>query len=97
MQSSVPSLPKVMANIAFVFFLKEAAASVAGGSLNKVSFYSTKLAGAPGPYEFAALAGLIGIVSEVQFKGIAKHAILHAIPGLGLIATIISTIAISPN
>lgn len=73
--------------------VKKAAEKVAGGMLNKVSYYATEIAGAPGPFEFAALATLIGIVSEVKVKGITKHAILHAIPGLGTIATIISTVA----
>ena len=73
--------------------VKEAAANITGGILNKVSFYSTKIAGAPGPYEFVTIATLLGIFAEVEFKGIAKHAILHAIPGLGLVVTIISYIA----
>lgn len=73
--------------------VKEAAAGIAGGALNKVSFYATKIAGAPGPYEFVAMAALIGIVAEVEFKTIAKHQILHAVPGLGLVATIISNVA----
>lgn len=73
--------------------VKSAAEKLAGGTLNKISYYANKLAGAPGPFEFAALAALIGVVTEVKIKGVAKHAILHAIPGLGTIASIISTVA----
>lgn len=73
--------------------VKKAAEKVAGSALNKISYYATELAGAPGPFEFVALASLIGIFAEVKFKGAAKHAILHAIPGLGTVASIISNIA----
>jgi hypothetical protein len=73
--------------------VKKAAEKVAGGTLNKISYYATELAGAPGPFEFVALASLIGIFAEVKFKGAAKHAILHAIPGLGTIASVISNVA----
>lgn len=75
--------------------VKQAAEKVSGGALNRLSFYATKLAGAPGPYEFVALASLIGIVAEVQFKGVAKHAILHAVPGLKTIASLISNVAMA--
>jgi ElaB/YqjD/DUF883 family membrane-anchored ribosome-binding protein len=73
--------------------VKQGAEKIAGGALNKISYYATKLAGAPGPYEFVAVASLIGIFAEVKFKGAAKHALLHAVPGLGTIASIISYIA----
>ena len=73
--------------------VKQGAEKIAGGTLNKFSYYATKLAGAPGPFEFAALATIIAIIAEVQFKGVAKHAILHAIPGLGTIASIVSNAA----
>lgn len=75
--------------------VKQGAEKIAGGTLNKFSYYATKLAGAPGPYEFVALAAIIGIIAEVKFKGVAKHAVLHAIPGLGMIAGIISNIAMA--
>jgi len=70
--------------------VKSGAEKVASGTLNKFSYYATELAGAPGPYEFKAMATLIGIISEVQFKGVAKHLIISAIPGLGLILSLIS-------
>ena len=70
-----------------------AAEKVASGVLNKLSYYATELAGAPGPYEFVALAAIIGIVAEVQFKGMAKTAIINLIPGIGTIASVISYVA----
>lgn len=73
--------------------VKSAAEKVSGGFLNKISYYATELAGAPGPFKFAAIATLIGIVAEVKFKGAAKHALLSAVPGLGTIASIISNVA----
>jgi ElaB/YqjD/DUF883 family membrane-anchored ribosome-binding protein len=73
--------------------VKKGAEKVAGGALNTISYYATELAGAPGPYKFVALAGLIGIIAEVKFKGVAKHALLHAIPGLGTVASIVSNVA----
>jgi hypothetical protein len=73
--------------------VKQAAEKVAKGTLGKLSYYATELAGAPGPFEFIALAGIIGIIAEVQVKGVAKHALLHAVPGLGTVASIISNVA----
>lgn len=73
--------------------VKELIGKAAKTGLDKLSLWATKLAGAPGPFEFVALAGLIGIIGEVQFKGVAKHAILHAVPGLKTIASIISNVA----
>lgn len=75
--------------------VKQGAEKVAAGVLNKLSYYATELAGAPGPFKFVALAAIIGIVAEVQFKGMAKHAIIHAIPGIGTIAYLISNIAMA--
>lgn len=73
--------------------VKQAAEKVAKGTLGKLSYYATELAGAPGPFEFIALAGIIGIIAEVKVKGAAKHALLHAVPGLGTVASIISNVA----
>ena len=75
--------------------VKQGAEKVAAGVLNKLSYYATELAGAPGPFKFVALAAIIGIIAEVQFKGVAKHAVLHAVPGLGLMASIISNVAMA--
>ena len=73
--------------------IKQGAEKITGGALAKFSYYATKLADAPGPYQFAALAAIVGILVEVQVKGVAKHAILHAVPGLGLVLSIISNTA----
>ena len=75
--------------------VKQGAEKVAAGVLNKLSYYATELAGAPGPFKFVALAAIIGIIAEVQFKGIAKSAILHALPGVGTVAYLISNIAMA--
>lgn len=75
--------------------VQSAAEKIAGGALNKLSYYATELAGAPGPYEFAALATIIGIVAEVQFKGAAKAALVNLIPGIGTVAYIISHVAMA--
>jgi len=74
--------------------VKELIEKGAKKGLEKLSVWATELAGAPGPFEFVALAGLIGIIGEVQFKGVAKHAILHAVPGLKTIASVISNVAL---
>lgn len=73
--------------------VKELIEKGAKKGLEKLSVWATELAGAPGPFEFVALAALIGIIGEVQFKGVAKHAILHAVPGLKTIASLISSAA----
>lgn len=75
--------------------VKENMADKAGGVLNTLSVYATKLAGAPGPFKFVALATLIGVVGEVIIKGQAKHAIVALIPGIGQVAGIISNVAMA--
>jgi hypothetical protein len=75
--------------------IKKGAETVAAGTLNRFSYYATELTGAPGPYEFKAMATLIGIITEVQFKGVAKHLIISALPGLGLILSLISHAAMA--
>lgn len=75
--------------------VKQGAEKVASGVLNKLSYYATELAGAPGPFKFVALATIIGIVAEVQFKGIAKSSLVHLIPGIGTIAGLISNVAMA--
>jgi len=73
--------------------VKQAAEKVAGGALNKFSFYATQLAGAPGPYEFAVLASIIGVVAEYQVKHAAEGAILSVIPGIGTVVHFITATA----
>jgi hypothetical protein len=75
--------------------VKEIIEKGAKKGLEKLSVWATELTGAPGPFEFVALAGLIGILGEIQFKGVAKHAILHAVPGLKTVASIISNVAMA--
>lgn len=75
--------------------VKKGVEKVSGIFLNKVSYYATELAGAPGPFEFVAIASLVGILAEVKFKGIAKHALVHAIPGVKTVASWISNIAMA--
>ncbi len=73
--------------------VKELIEKGAKKGLEKLSVWATELAGAPGPFEFVALASLIGIVGEVKFKGVAQGAIVSLIPGVGTIAGIIATVA----
>jgi hypothetical protein len=73
--------------------VKQAAEKVAGGALNKFSYYATELAGAPGPFEFAALATIIGVVVEYNVKHAAEHQILHLIPGIGTVVHFITATA----
>ena len=68
---------------------------VTNTALAKMSYYATELAGAPGPYTFSAISALVGIAGEVIVKGQAKHAILHAVPGLGTILALISNVAMT--
>jgi hypothetical protein len=91
--SSIASGMNKVPPFSLLYKVKKAAASIAGGVLDKFSFYATELAGAPGPYKFAALATLIGVVAEVQVKGAAKHALIHAIPGIGTAAYLVSNVA----
>lgn len=74
--------------------LADGAEKVAAGALNRFSYYATKLADAPGPYEFVALAAIIGVVTEVGVKGVASDALVSAIPGIGTIVSIVSGIAL---
>ena len=75
--------------------VKQGAEKITGIVLNKLSYYATEFAGAPGPFEFVALATIVGIVAEVEIKHAAKHALVHAIPGIGTFASIISHTAMA--
>lgn len=96
---NVPFLSSIAAGMnkvppfSLLYKVKKGAAKIAGSALNKFSYYATEIAGAPGPYEFVATSTLIGIVGEVLVKKAAKSAIIHAIPGLGTVAYLISNIA----
>ena len=68
----------------------------AGNALNKLSVWATEAAGAPGPYKFVALATIIGVIVEMEVKGLGKKALkhsLHAIPGAGTIIVIAADVA----
>lgn len=74
--------------------VEHGAEKVASGALNKFSYYATKVADAPGPYEFVALAAVIGVLAEIGLKGIAHDALVSAIPGIGTITSIVSGVAL---
>lgn len=76
-----------------LYKVKNMAKDLAGNMLSTISKYATELAGAPGPYEFIALATLIGVAAEVYVKHTAAHGIIHAIPGLGTIVGIAGNVA----
>lgn len=75
--------------------IKEKAADKTGTILNKLSLYATEFAGAPGPFEFVALATLVGILTEVTLKHTVKHALVASIPGIGVFSSIISNTAMA--
>lgn len=75
--------------------VKQGAEKVAAKGLDKLSYYATELAGAPGPYKFVATATLVGILAEVKFKGIATGAIVSLVPGLKTITSIIGSVAMA--
>ena len=73
--------------------IKQGAEKIAGGALNKFSYWATELAGAPGPFEFVAMATIIGVVAEYQVKHAAEGALLHLIPGIGTVVHFITATA----
>ena len=76
-----------------LYKVKNLAKDAVGGLLGTISKYATELAGAPGPYEFVALATLIGVAAEVYVKHKASHGLIHAVPGLGTIVGIAGNVA----
>lgn len=76
-----------------LYKVKNLAKDISGGMLATISKYATELVGAPGPYEFAALATLIGVAAEVYVKHKASHSLVHAVPGLGTIIGIAGNVA----
>lgn len=100
-EGSIPFLSSIAKGLnkvppfSLLYKVKSAVAKVGTKVLNRFSFYATEMAGAPGPYEFAAIAVIIGVIAEVQIKGVAKHAILHAVPGLGTVAAWLSNAAMA--
>lgn len=72
----------------------DGAEAVAAGALNRFSYYATKLADAPGPYEFVALSAVIGALAEVGVKAVAQDALVAAIPGIGTLVAVIAGVAL---
>ena len=86
------SLHKVMPFKA-LHYMQDTWSHAAKNGLDRLSIAATKLANAPGPYEFTALAALVGIALEVAFKNVAVGA-LALIPYIGVIFSIIGYIAL---
>ena len=79
-----------------LYGVKNKAKDIAGAGLEKFSVYATEVAGAPGPYKFIALATIIGILVEMEVKGIGKKLLkmsLHGIPGAGTVIVWAANIA----
>ena len=79
-----------------LYAIKNKTKDVVGGGLEKFSTWATEVAGAPGPYKFVALATIIGILVEMEVKGIGKKLLkfaLHGIPGVGTVISVAATVA----
>ena len=79
-----------------LYAVKNKVKDVVGNALEKFSIWATEVAGAPGPYKFIALATIIGIIVEMEVKGIGKSLLkvaFHAIPFAGTIISWAATVA----
>ena len=79
-----------------LYAVKNKTKKLVGGGLEKFSAWATEVAGAPGPYKFIALATIIGILVEMEVKGVGKKLLkfaLHGIPMVGTIISIAATVA----
>ena len=79
-----------------LYAVKNKVKDVVGNALEKFSIWATEVAGAPGPYKFVALATIIGIIVEMEVKGIGKKLLkvaFHAIPFAGTIISWAATVA----
>lgn len=79
-----------------LYAIKNKTKKLVGGGLEKFSVWATDVAGAPGPYKFIALATIIGILVEMEVKGVGKKLLkfaLHGIPGVGTIISVAATVA----
>jgi hypothetical protein len=79
-----------------LYAVKNKVKKITGSALNKISVWATELAGAPGPYKFVALATIIGVIVEMEVKGVGKKLLkysLHAIPGAGTVIAITADVA----
>jgi hypothetical protein len=80
--------------------IEDAVAAKAEKGLNAFSVFMTKVASAPGPFEFPVIAGLVGIaagyLAETQFKkglldlqSVAEKSLGIVIPGFGIIIKVL--------
>ena len=79
-----------------LYAVKNKVKDFVGNGLETFSVWATEVAGAPGPYKFVALATLIGIIVEMEVKGIGKKLLkvaFHAIPFAGTIISWAATVA----
>ena len=79
-----------------LYNIKNETKDIVSGGLSKFSAWATKVAGAPGPYKFIALATIIGILVEMEVKGVGKKFLkfaLHGIPGVGTVISVAATVA----
>ena len=79
-----------------LYAVKNKTKDIVGGGLEKFSTWATDVAGAPGPYKFVALATIIGILVEMEVKGVGKKLLkfaLHGIPAVGTIISVAATVA----
>ena len=79
-----------------LYAVKNKVKDFVGNALETFSVWATEVSGAPGPYKFVALATLIGIIVEMEVKGIGKKLLktaFHAIPFAGTIISWAATVA----
>lgn len=79
-----------------LYAVKNKTKDIVGSGLEKFSSWATDVAGAPGPYKFIALATIIGILVEMEVKGVGKKLLkfaLHGIPAVGTIISVAATVA----
>ena len=79
-----------------LYKVKNEVKKATGKALDKLSIWATEAAGAPGPYKFIALATIIGVIVEMEVKGVGKKLLkhsLHVIPGAGTIIVIAADVA----
>lgn len=94
--SSIAAKLNKIPPFSLLYKIKNAVKKVVGGALDKLSVWATEAAGAPGPYKFVALATIIGVIAEMEVKGVGKKLLkhsLHAIPGAGTVIVIAADVA----
>jgi len=79
-----------------LYAVKNKVKDAVGGALEKFSIWATEVAGAPGPYKFIAISTIIGVIVEMEVKGIGKNllkAAFHTIPFVGTIISFAASTA----